>query len=375
MIDAHQPMPHPDKYSYIRGWNLIGMFGHAGGLGNAARGNLAALRELVSPRQTFSFPTNKLRDPRKLKTKYNASYLHFNPNAVSLPALKQTKLFAGRNIGYWAWETSRCPDSWLAYDRHMTQIWVPSTFVKKTLTKQGFETPIFVIPHAITVPSSLPSRGTHEGSINFLVTFDGKSRVERKRPDLSIAAIYLAAQAEKQECNIIIKCHDADDEIKPLLIKADKLATGKGKAWVTHTIMDGWLDERSFASVWSMTDALVSLNRGEGFGLPIVEALARGVAVVATNWGASLDHLTEHNSFPVDPCAIVPCAKSGDEYFRDGNWAEPSLHGAVEQIRACINEIKTGTIRPRLEAAWVTASNYTHDCLVERMREALQEIK
>jgi len=368
-------MPHPDKYSPIKGWNLIGTFGHAGGLGNAARGNLAALRKLLPRRQSYSFPSGSNRDPRKLDVKYNASYLHFNPNAVSLPALKQTKLFAGRNVGYWAWETSKAPDSWLAYDPHMTQIWVPSNFVKKTLTKQGFKAPIFVIPHAVTVPSSLPLKGTHQGPVNFLVTFDGKSRIERKRPDLACAAIYLAAQAEKQKCNIIIKCHDADNEVKPLLIKADKLALGKGKAWVTHTIMDGWMDERAFESVWSMADVLVSLNRGEGFGLPIVEALARGVAVVATNWGASLDHLTEHNSFPVNPVAIVPCANSGDDYFRDGSWAEPSLLGAVEQIRRCIQELKNNTIRPRLEAAWVTANNYTHECLVERMRGALKEIK
>jgi glycosyltransferase involved in cell wall biosynthesis len=367
-------MPHPDKYSAITGWNIIGTFGHSGGLGNAARGNLKALRELVSPRQSHSFPSKRNRDPRKLSVKYNASYLHFNPNAVSLPALKQTKLFSGRNIGYWAWETTLPPESWLAYDEHMTQIWVPSNFVKSSLLRAGFKAPIFVIPHAVHVPESLPRRGAHKGAINFLVTFDGKSRVIRKCPETAIAAIYRAAQEERQKCNIVIKCHDTDD-LKPVITQADFISAGAGKKWVTRTIIDGWLDERAFESVWQMSDTLVSLNRGEGFGLPMVEAMARGVAVIATNCAASTDYLTADNSFPVDPDGIVPCNISGDSYFKTGDWAEPSFIKGVEQIRRCIQEIKDNTIKPRLEAAWVTANDYTHEKLVERMSGALKEIK
>jgi glycosyltransferase involved in cell wall biosynthesis len=45
----------------------------------------------------------------------------------------------------------------------------------------------------------------------------------------------------------------------------------------------GWIDERELEGLWSLADAFVFPSLYEGFGLPVLEAMARGVPVACSN--------------------------------------------------------------------------------------------
>jgi hypothetical protein len=93
------------------------------------------------------------------------------------------------------------------------------------------------------------------------------------------------------------------------------------------------LTEEELAGLYAACNCLVHPYRGEGFGLPIAEAMASGLAVVVTNHGAALDFCNETNAFLI-PARIRP--------FRDRRvgswetvgvpyWAEPDQK-ALERI-------------------------------------------
>lgn len=346
------------------GWNLIGMVEHRGGIGNAARSNVQALRGIAEVHRTISFPSARIGKPEDIPAIHGRNYLHWNPPCVNIDKLRECAWFRkGKNIGFWAWETDEAPAGWLAYDCEMAQIWVPSEFVKASLLATHFQTPIFVVPHAIE-PAPQHVYPSADQPITFLVQFDGHSRVERKRPDLSLKAITEAALRSKEKVKIIVKCHHHD-------MSSLQLADYPG---IEIELQHGWMAQSWMREMWDKVDILVSLNRGEGFGLPLVEAMARGVAVVATHWGASVEYMTVNNSYPVAPARVEHCTLANDAYFKTGNWALPDVEQAIKQIVLAMEEIRSERIALTAQAARQTAAEYSASHMVAKMKTAISHL-
>jgi len=57
--------------------------------------------------------------------------------------------------------------------------------------------------------------------------------------------------------------------------------------------------EKALAAIYTASDVLLSATYGEGFGVPVIEAQACGTRVIASNWAATQDLVSE-NSWLVD---------------------------------------------------------------------------
>jgi glycosyltransferase involved in cell wall biosynthesis len=62
----------------------------------------------------------------------------------------------------------------------------------------------------------------------------------------------------------------------------------------------GWIDERELEGIWSLADAFVFPSLYEGFGLPVLEAMARGVPVACSN-ASSLPEVAGDAALLFDP--------------------------------------------------------------------------
>jgi glycosyltransferase involved in cell wall biosynthesis len=84
-------------------------------------------------------------------------------------------------------------------------------------------------------------------------------------------------------------------------------------------------------------DVLVSLHRAEGFGLTLAEAMAQGVAVIATEFSGNLQFMDSTNARLV-PAAVVPVSDpdgpyTGLERDPEQGWGEPQLWAAAIALR------------------------------------------
>jgi glycosyltransferase involved in cell wall biosynthesis len=357
---------NPEEPPCATGWNLIGLLDHRGGLGNAARTNIQALKELVGSSRRISYPSARYPadKPLDLPAIHGINYLHFNPCSVGAGLLARCPWFVrGRNIGYWAWETTRAPERWLRYDEHMAQIWVPSQFVKTALIDTGFKTPVYVIPHAIA-PQRQHEFPAADKPLTFMVQFDHASRISRKRPDLSLQAIQRAALRSGEKIRIIIKTHrnETVDFAEYPNIQVE--------------IINEWLSDAQMDALWNRVDIFVSLNRGEGFGLPMAEAMARGIPVVATSWGAVGEFLDEETGYPVGAEKIEPCTVSCDAYFTTGDWALPSVSDGISQVQAAMHAIRNGYFQTMI--GWKAHKRmklmFSTEKMKERMTHALKDL-
>jgi glycosyltransferase involved in cell wall biosynthesis len=375
MIRSDRQAPPPQKTGPVTGINFIGMMNHKGGIGNAARMNYDQVANLGLPCAW----SDSYQDPRTIADPpYNLNIFHFNPESVNLHALLECKWFGFRNILYAAWETTQIPDEWLKWDQWIDILWVPSEFTKMAFVSGGWKGRIDVVPHFVT---HIHRRVTsaHEPdlkNLRMLVPFDAKSRIERKLPHLSIAATVLACLEADISHEIVIKTHDCPNSILGEVIgRAEQIIKRHAPSWdkkMTLGLYSEWMTETELSILMSSCHAVISLNRGEGFGLSGIEAMSMGVPIVWTNWGGSTQYMTPSNCYPVEPAAIVEVMDT--DYFKTGSWAEPSLVSAVDQIKNLIADIDSGRIDNVIVSACETADRFTPDPVREIMRASIERI-
>src|SRR5262249_13558228 len=96
-------------------------------------------------------------------------------------------------------------------------------------------------------------------------------------------------------------------------------------------IIHSYLEIASMHELYRKTDVFLSMHRAEGFGLPMLEAMAHGIPVVATGWSGNMDFMNSDNSRPVH-YKLVPVA-DGSGIYSDSRWAEPDIAEAADALR------------------------------------------
>lgn len=242
------------------------------------------------------------------------------------------------NIGVTAAvETTRCNPEWSQACFRMTKVIVPSEHSRKSLVAPvGNISNIDVIPESyldqITTGTKVLDLPGIETSFNFLVhgQITGMhATVDRKNIFNTIKWICETFRSTP-DVGIILKTNLAKNTIIDRKITGDVVAAmlrevrGGSKVPPVYLLHGDMSDDESAALYRHPSiKALVSLSRGEGFGLPILEASCAGVPVIATNWSAYVEFLGDQFT-PVE-YSVVPIPKSrvDDRIFMAGaSWAE-----------------------------------------------------
>ncbi|MBR0659900.1 glycosyltransferase [Neoroseomonas oryzicola] len=241
------------------------------------------------------------------------------PQTPQLLAAVMPAAASAWRIGYWAWELPDPPDDWFGYDRLVNEVWTPSRFAQASLRRLT-DRQIGVVPHV--VPARERRRRDPSQPFTVLCFGDSRSSFARKNPAGAIAA-FQAAFGESGAARLIVKLNGAADPD----CAVERAAAGLPNV----TILRDFLDEAALDALYRSADVLLSLHRAEGFGLPMLEAMARGVPVVGTGWSGNVDFMDSSNAVLV-PARLVPVEDDAGIY-RDSVWAEPDLLTASAALR------------------------------------------
>jgi glycosyltransferase involved in cell wall biosynthesis len=251
-------------------------------------------------------------------------------------------------VAYWAWELPSPPRQWPDPKGLVSEIWTPSEFAHKSLALR-FDVPISVVPHAV-LPSHSRRQRAPEQPFTVLTMADSRSSLQRKNPAGAIRA-FARAFGGTAKARLIVKLSGAASS-------NDILPGGVGGDCRVEVI-DSYLDDSALAGLYRSADVLLSLHRAEGFGLPMLEAMAMGVPVVATGWSGNLDFMSSQNAMLV-PAREVP-VEDDAVYFRYGHavWAEPDEAAAAAALRRLYED--AGFYSTISEAAYAAAVQFARD--------------
>jgi len=252
------------------------------------------------------------------------------------------------NIGVSAWvETDRCNPEWIAAANKMTELVVPSNFTKQVILNTGSITvPIHVIPEAFIEQVSqetLPDIGLDlDTSFNFLMVgqITGNNPETDRKNTLYALKWLCETFKDDPQVGVIIKTNSARStsidrmHTRKMLSQAiDQIRPGE---YPKIHFLHGELSSSEMAALYrhQTVKAFVSMTRGEGWGLPLLEASASGLPVIATNWSGHLDFLNRGRFIPISYMLTdIPEGKVDNRIFVKGaRWANPDENDAKEKL-------------------------------------------
>lgn len=242
-------------------------------------------------------------------------------------------------IGGTMFETDRIPVSWVDACNKMDEIWVPTQFNLETFSNSGVErSKIKVIPfgidHIYFNPlrvEPLPVEGKH--GFTFLSTFQW---TRRKGWDVLLKAYLRAFTLKDDVCLVIRSYYGKDESVEPRIAKyIEDLGYNPGEI-PDIIVLDRVLSTEEMPALYASADAYVLPTRGEGWGIPYMEAMVMGLPTIGTRWSGNLEFMTDENSFLLDIDGLVDVDQEqirDNPFYAGHKWAEPSEDHLVKLMR------------------------------------------
>ncbi|XP_062198442.1 uncharacterized protein LOC133901180 [Phragmites australis] len=259
-------------------------------------------------------------------------------------------------IGRTMFETDRVSPEHVRRCNQMDAVWVPTDFHVSTFVKSGVDrAKIVKVVQAVDVSFFDPAKHTELPlPIGVSVMVPEGSRLEHG-DSKGKGSVFLSVfkWEQRKGWDVLLRAFlqefsGADDVVLYLLINAYHSDTNFSakirrfveessieepvEGWAEIRIIDEHVPQSALPRLYKAADAFVLPTRGEGWGRPVVEAMAMELPVIVTNWSGPTEYLTEDNGYPLDVDRLTEVTEGP---FKGHLCAEPS----VDRLRALMRHV------------------------------------
>jgi len=272
----------------------------------------------------------------------------------------------GYKIGFTMLEVDGLPADWVAACNQMNEVWTPSHWGADVFAASGVQRPIHVMPlgyDPARFHPDVPSRPL-PGRFTFLSVFEWG---ERKAPEMLLRA-YGQTFTRRDDVLLLLRVNNFDATIDVGRQIAD-LRLPLDAAPIA-LIYNQQLAADQLGSLYRSANCFVLPTRGEGWGIPILEAMACGLPVIATNWSAQTEFLTDDTAYPLAVRQLIP-AVAKCPYYAGWRWADPDIEHLGYLMRYVYEHQDEAYARGR-HAADVVSRQWTWRHAAERIVRRLR---
>ncbi|HEX3549356.1 MAG TPA: methyltransferase domain-containing protein [Candidatus Elarobacter sp.] len=267
------------------------------------------------------------------------------------------------------WEYGTLPRAWVDGIRAggADEVWTPSEYCRTMFLEAGIDADrVAVVPNGVdperfspdrpVTPYPLPTRKA------FTFLFIGGA-LPRKGLDVLLAA-YRRAFTRDDDVALVLKLFGTRTFYQ-LEDGGAALRAFAGDAGAPElVVIEDELTDEDVVRLYRTCGALAFPYRGEGFGLPMLEALACGLPVIATAGGAADAYLDDAVAYRI-PATRVPIrgVVRGEALAGDGWWLEPDVEALAATLQhvaahpdAARAKARVGSERVRTQWTWDRAA-------------------
>lgn len=356
------------------------------GYGEAARHDIAALLDgriqvtskipsYVAELSDFGSLGERVLETENKPMGYEVVILHTTPNVY------RQYMEAGKyHIARVFWETDKLPMDFAINVQACDEVWTGSEFNKRAIENAGVTKPIYIIPEAVdadvAVEAVKPYKVKNESSYKFYSIFEW---TERKNPKALLEAFWTEF-GERDNVSLTIKTYldnfsrDKRQEIDHHVRMVKKRLNLKYYAPVY--LYRNLMDRQQVYRFHQTFDCFVSAHRGEGWGIPQMEALLMNKPVISTNCGGIHEYLKHEEDALLIPYKLIPLkenTRNTNWYTQDQQWAEVDINELRNAMRACYQS-KTKASEMGISGGKAVRDKFSLQTVGALMRERLLTI-
>lgn len=276
------------------------------------------------------------------------------------------KIQGRRKVGWTMLEVTGLPKSWADGCNTMDEIWVPASFNIETFKNSGVRVPIRVMPLGVDTDYYNPHiKGAKpDDRFVFLSVFEWG---ERKAPEVLLRA-YANEFKESDDVVLMLSVFNRDPLVNVQAeIAAMNLPTGAPIA----VMINPEFADYQMGSLYRSSDCFVLPSRGEGWGMPILEAMACGVPTITTDWSGPADFISDDIAYPLQYSMTPAIARC--PYYEGFEWAEPNEEHLRHLMRHVYENAEEAQAKGAAAAVEV-AANHTWQKAAAKVKSRLLEM-
>ena len=311
------------------------------------------------------------------------------------------------NIGFTEWETTRIPDTdykgsernnWVKQMNKMDGMLTSCASAAKAFVDTGVKVPIRHFLGPVDTDMHAPSMPELAVADLNLDTGDGHIPRDQRpmvvgmvaqwtlRKNIEDFIITMASRFKRGEIWVVLKTYGSVmDQTHAKVIEkqvSDILAWVKNPNAPQFTVITEKLTDAEMAQLYSVMDVYVSTSRGEGFCLPVAQAMSTGVIPVVCGFSAPGEYVDHGVNGYVLPYQLRPAVGMVHNpwYRGDQSWADVDCAALEKSIRELMAMRKEPPATDRKwdlmkEGARRTAvKRLSHKAAGQAMVQAIKEI-
>ncbi len=276
-------------------------------------------------------------------------------------------------------EATPLDDSWVDVLNHIGLIWVPSQWCKDVFIESGVVRPIMVCGYGIDVDEYPYIHRERGGSLPYTFLAMDFSIFGRKRMTKVVEAfVHVKRKLPDMNLRLVVKTNTNWGQPPPWGSDDIPIEFYNGKAgpWnifdhgerVRHvSIVTGLLTTGEMKSLFALADCFVHPTAGEGFGLPVMEAMGTGLPAITSAHSGQMEYLRDDVALLLD---TKPVALGDDE--AGPIFAEADFEQLVDHMVWCATNRKMAEAIGKRASDYVTRE-WTWDSAGEKALALLEE--
>lgn len=251
-------------------------------------------------------------------------------------------------ILYTTVEASTIPKQFIDCCDNYDEVWTVSDFCRDVFLNHGLKKPIYIVPNSVDhrlyskdIPKEIPFKPALR-KFTFVSVFSWNYR---KGYDALIKA-YLQTFSRDDDVSLLLVSRYNTDNSGLRTFKADKeirsFVEKYGGTSPAHIARCGNpVDEADMPRVYKSCHCLVLPTRGEGFGIPFMEASLCGLPVIATDYSGQKMFLNGDNSYLLKIDRLSPANSTGVHYWDGQVFPELTDEETIRQLGELMRDVYT----------------------------------